>query len=414
MAPSQEPPSQKSPEGAMSVEELLATVLNNTLAVFTTAPDRRKDWLETLAKWRAQASRQGHLGFARFVSAVQQLVAEGAPEPQEVELEEPYASAWQALLSVVNHRVTSSSSVEPPGTSATPKQEQGQAPRTVEELLAALIEETLTVITVAPDMREEWWTHLAQIQAQLEEGGDPESARFVTALRQLGQESPQRLLEIDLDQDFVSLREALATLVDVSAAPEAEHEQEMTAEQLLSVVAHNTRVALAGPPERREAWSATLERLGYQAMDLGDYDFAAFLLATRRLLEGDDPETLEPDLPEPYATSWKNLVTQTGIQADEAAAEGPGNLEQILDLIVQTTVHVMHAAPRERETWWNALGDYRSQALEHDDGAFADFLGGVRRVVEGSDAPKLDLELEGPYAAAWDQLTVQLELARPD
>jgi hypothetical protein len=400
--PSRQAPSHNSSDEALSVEELVSTVLNNTLAVFTTAPDRRSDWLETLQKWHAQASRQGHLGFARFVSVVQQLVAEGIQEPQEIELEEPYASAWQALVSAVNQTVEISFGGAPP------ESRDEQEPQTVEELLKVLTEETLTVLTVAPDLQEEWWAHLDEIQAQLEEAGDTQSALFVRALQHVGQESPERLQQIDWHQPFDRLRETLVVLSNEIPSSRVAS-KEMTAEQLLAVVAHNTGIVLAGSPERRETWSATLERLHLQALEFGDQDFATFLLAAQGLLAGEEPGALAPDLPEPYAAAWQDLITQQGAQAGQGTSGGLTNLAHILDLIVQTTVHVMHTAPQERETWWHALGEYRSQALEHEDAGFAEFLGGVRRLVEGSGIAELDLSLEGPYATAWEVLATQLD-----
>jgi tetratricopeptide (TPR) repeat protein len=74
---------------AVTLEQAVDMVVQNTVAVLTDAPEKREQWWGTLVQSQAQAQQSGNTGFAAFLEAVQQVV-EGADQARvSVELEEP-------------------------------------------------------------------------------------------------------------------------------------------------------------------------------------------------------------------------------------------------------------------------------------------------------------------------------------
>jgi tetratricopeptide (TPR) repeat protein len=91
--------------------------------------------------------------------------------------------------------------------------------------------------------------------------------------------------------------------------------------------------------------------------------------------------------------------------AELEAVPGVGlTLEQMVGVVVQSTVAVMTEAPERREEWWEELRQWQAQARQRGEAGFAAFLGAVQQVVEGVDLARVRVELEEPFAEAWRRL----------
>jgi tetratricopeptide (TPR) repeat protein len=92
---------------AVTLEQVVDMVVQNTVAVLTDAPEKREQWWGTLVQSQAQAQQSGNTGFAAFLEAVQQVV-EGADQARvSVELEEPFVEAWGRLVEELGGKSTS-------------------------------------------------------------------------------------------------------------------------------------------------------------------------------------------------------------------------------------------------------------------------------------------------------------------
>jgi tetratricopeptide (TPR) repeat protein len=88
---------------------------------------------------------------------------------------------------------------------------------------------------------------------------------------------------------------------------------------------------------------------------------------------------------------------------------GAVTLEQMVGLVVHSTVAVMTEVSDGRKEWWGALEQLQAQARQHGDAGFAAFLRAVRQVVEGADPARVSVELEEPFAEAWRRLVEELQ-----
>ena len=82
---------------AVSLEQAVDMVVQNTVAVMTEVPEQREEWWGALGRLQAQVRQHGDAGFAVFLGAVQQVVEGADPARVRVELEEPFAGAWRRL-----------------------------------------------------------------------------------------------------------------------------------------------------------------------------------------------------------------------------------------------------------------------------------------------------------------------------
>jgi hypothetical protein len=89
---------------AVTLEEMVDMVVQNTVAVMTEVPEKREEWWGTLGQLQTQARQQGDAGFAAFLGAVRQVVEGADPARVSVELEEPFAEAWRRLVEGLQQR----------------------------------------------------------------------------------------------------------------------------------------------------------------------------------------------------------------------------------------------------------------------------------------------------------------------
>jgi tetratricopeptide (TPR) repeat protein len=82
---------------AVTLEQAVDLVVQNTVAVMVGAPGKREEWWGVLGQWQAQARQQGDVGSAAFLGAVRQVVEGADPARVSVELEEPFGEAWRRL-----------------------------------------------------------------------------------------------------------------------------------------------------------------------------------------------------------------------------------------------------------------------------------------------------------------------------
>src|SRR5690554_8133729 len=73
---------------------------------------------------------------------------------------------------------------------------------------------------------------------------------------------------------------------------------------LLAVIARNTIIVLTAAPEQKLDWLASVQALLDAAKSLGETEMAALLDAIRRVLEGEPPEKIEPDVTGDYRRVW--------------------------------------------------------------------------------------------------------------
>jgi tetratricopeptide (TPR) repeat protein len=90
--------------GAVTLEQAVDVVVQNTVAVMTEMPEQREEWWGALGQLLAQVRQQGDAGFAAFLGAVQQVVEGADPARVRVELEEPFAEAWRRLVEGLQQR----------------------------------------------------------------------------------------------------------------------------------------------------------------------------------------------------------------------------------------------------------------------------------------------------------------------
>jgi len=91
-------PGELSETEAVTLEQAVDVVVQNTVAVMTEVPEKREEWWGALGQLLAQARQQGDAGFAAFLGVVQQVVEGADPARVSVELEEPFAEAWRRLV----------------------------------------------------------------------------------------------------------------------------------------------------------------------------------------------------------------------------------------------------------------------------------------------------------------------------
>ena len=78
------------------------------------------------------------------------------------------------------------------------------------------------------------------------------------------------------------------------------------------MAAQNTVAVLTEAPDKKEEWWNALGELHKQVKAAGDDDFAAFLDALRRLVEGTRPESLGDRVPAPFREAWEAVVRGAG------------------------------------------------------------------------------------------------------
>ena len=61
-------------------------------------------------------------------------------------------------------------------------------------------------------------------------------------------------------------------------------------------------------PDKKDEWWDALGQLHAQVTAGGDADFAAFLDACRRLVEGAQPDTLSSQITGPYRPAWQAIL----------------------------------------------------------------------------------------------------------
>ncbi|HOA23981.1 MAG TPA: hypothetical protein PKI52_08220, partial [Aggregatilineales bacterium] len=77
---------------------------------------------------------------------------------------------------------------------------------------------------------------------------------------------------------------------------------------LLAVIARNTIIVLTAAPEQKEDWLTSVQELHEAANSLGEAEMAALLDAIRRVLEGEPPEKVEPNVTGDYRWAWKRIT----------------------------------------------------------------------------------------------------------
>jgi uncharacterized protein YfaS (alpha-2-macroglobulin family) len=85
------------PEG-MTFEQIVDQVVDNTIAVFTQATDKKGEWWQALGQLQNQVKEQGPEPFATFLDLVLSLIEGASPEGLTPKVPQEYQQAWQAIL----------------------------------------------------------------------------------------------------------------------------------------------------------------------------------------------------------------------------------------------------------------------------------------------------------------------------
>lgn len=87
-----------------------------------------------------------------------------------------------------------------------------------------------------------------------------------------------------------------------------------------------------------------------------------------------------------------------------ADTEQEMTLEQFLDGVVKVTIAVMSTQPEKKGEWWQALGQFQSQARRHADRDRMAFFDALRQLVEGASSERLSPLVPDDYTAYWQEI----------
>ena len=215
---------------------------------------------------------------------------------------------------------------EPP-----PEGDQGM---TLEQLVQAIVQNTVATLTHAAAQKGQWLQDLGQLHAQLTSPEAPpevaELAAFAGAVRGLLQGGDLDPLVAQVPAAFHPAWQAILDGVQPGAAvPSASSaapasppqpgpaagdrdEDELTPQEFLDGVVRATVAAMTDQPEKKAGWWGALNQLHAQARRRGDADSAAFFDALRQLLEGASPARLSAQVPEAYRSYWQAVLQEIG------------------------------------------------------------------------------------------------------
>jgi len=80
----------------------------------------------------------------------------------------------------------------------------------------------------------------------------------------------------------------------------------------LQIIADNTIAVLTSQPERRAEWQAKIEEVLIQTDLHGDVNLGDLLRGILRLLAGDSPDQVQPQVIGPFAEVWDHILAGIG------------------------------------------------------------------------------------------------------
>ena len=168
---------------------------------------------------------------------------------------------------------------------------------------------------------------------------------------------------------------------------------------LLAVIARNTIIVLTAAPEQKLDWLASVQALLDAAKSLGETEMAALLDAIRRVLEGEPPEKVEPNVTGDYRWAWKRITRSlAGPQAPRL---------DMFDVLARNTLTALHAPEEKRTECARHFEALRVVAEDLDDAPLAALLGAITALLAGQPPAEITQELDGAYLACWETIVAQ-------
>ena len=79
-------------------------------------------------------------------------------------------------------------------------------------------------------------------------------------------------------------------------------------------------------------------------------------------------------------------------------------LEQFLDGVVKVTIAVLSHKPEKKGEWWQALGQFHTQARRHVDRDRMAFFDALRQLVEGASPERLSSLVPEDFQCYWQEI----------
>jgi hypothetical protein len=86
----------------MTLEQATHTIVSNTIAVLTHAPERREEWWEALGQLQRQVQAQDYADFATFLGLLRQLIEGMDPASLAPRVPPPFRQAWEAIARAIS------------------------------------------------------------------------------------------------------------------------------------------------------------------------------------------------------------------------------------------------------------------------------------------------------------------------
>jgi hypothetical protein len=95
-------------------------------------------------------------------------------------------------------------------------------------------------------------------------------------------------------------------------------------------------------------------------------------------------------------------------EADTVEPEPEMSLEQFLDGVVEVTIAVLSGKPEKKGEWWQALGEFHTQARRHADRDRMAFFDALRQLVEGASPERLSALVPKSYKQYWYKILKEI------
>ena len=82
----------------MTLEQAVQVVVQNTIAVLTSVPEKKDEWWETLGQLQRRARAQGGGEFSAFLGLLQRLVEGTSPAALAAQVPPEFRQAWEAIV----------------------------------------------------------------------------------------------------------------------------------------------------------------------------------------------------------------------------------------------------------------------------------------------------------------------------
>jgi len=347
----------------------------NTVAVLTTAPDKRAEWRNVVADASARMASSGIGDLAALNNAILALLDS---QPADLRADTAYHALWQKILNGVAQ-------------GGLPDEDE-EADLEVAQRMAAInafvgannwaasrrvVEEQKKILLTAA-AEQIFLENIARARTS----GDSRSSAYL-------QQHLDLLLacrRIGIDAAFDAL-EAEATVVD--------NEEDIQL-PFDPVLIGQTVAALRGSPQDRIAHLPVLLPLAAQTDGPA---LKAFYNAVQMALVGGDLREVGRSLTGIYAQVWQAIVANV-------SREAPVDL---LDVLVQNTLAVLGPAQAQRGQWQDELAQLHRRAAAEGARGLADLVEAIQALLaDEGRAAGVGAGLEEPFAAVWRRIVEEL------